>query len=94
MKKKAATKDELAHMEATKRLPCCICGKPGPSATHHTGIKMGLAKNHYSVVPLCFSHHQGETGFHTLGRKAFERLHATTEEQMVLKTEGMLYDLS
>lgn len=37
-----------------KEQPCSVCEAPGPSDAHH--IKQG---NHYTVVALCKSCHQG-----------------------------------
>lgn len=32
---KAFTKDEAAHIEAVKSIPCSVCDAPAPSAAHH-----------------------------------------------------------
>lgn len=45
---------ESAHIELVKSLPCSVCDEPGPSDAHH--IKQG---QHYTVVALCKSCHQG-----------------------------------
>ena len=43
-----------------KEQPCSICAAPGPSDAHH--IKQG---NHFTVVALCKSCHQGsKMGWH------------------------------
>lgn len=43
-----------------KEQPCSVCATPGPSDAHH--IKQG---NHYTVVALCKSCHQGsKMGWH------------------------------
>ena len=43
-----------------KEQPCSVCEAPGPSDAHH--IKQG---NHYTVVALCKSCHQGSMmGWH------------------------------
>ena len=48
------TTKERAHLGRVKELPCSVCDEPGPSDAHH--IKQG---QHYTVVALCKSCHQG-----------------------------------
>lgn len=51
---------ERKWVARVKELPCSVCGAPGPSDAHH--IKQG---NHYTVVALCKSCHQGsKMGWH------------------------------
>lgn len=51
---------ERRHVARVKELPCSVCGQHGPSDAHH--IKQG---NHYTVVALCKSCHQGSMmGWH------------------------------
>lgn len=51
---------ERKHVGMVKELPCSVCGQAGPSDAHH--IKQG---NHYTVVALCKSCHQGSMmGWH------------------------------
>ena len=47
-------KAEREHVGRVKALPCSVCDEPGPSDAHH--IKQG---QHYTVVALCKSCHQG-----------------------------------
>ena len=50
------------YVKKVKKLPCCVCGAPGPSQIHHlkqgTGER-GMAKRSSDKwgVPLCFEHH-------------------------------------
>ena len=60
MKSKNLTKEELAHMQAVKGLPCGVCGAAPPSDCHH--IMQG---KHYLCIPLCKSCHQSShNGIH------------------------------
>ena len=53
-------KSERAWVQLVKDQPCSVCGEAGPSDAHH--IKQG---NHYTVVALCKSCHQGsKMGWH------------------------------
>lgn len=48
------------YMAMVKRLPCCICGKPGPSDAHHCfHDRYGTRRaRDMDVIPLCKEHHQ------------------------------------
>lgn len=48
------TKAEREHVARVKALPCSVCDEAGPSDAHH--VKQG---QHYTVVALCKSCHQG-----------------------------------
>ena len=51
---------ERDWVHRVKEQECSVCGAPGPSDAHH--IKQG---NHYTVVALCKSCHQGsKMGWH------------------------------
>jgi hypothetical protein len=55
------------HRKLIIQLPCCICGKPGPSDPHHLMHKRGsMTKAPDSwLVPLClgpYGHHTGPDG--------------------------------
>ena len=53
-------KHERSWVELVKNQACSVCGVSGPSDAHH--IKQG---NHYTVVALCKSCHQGSVmGWH------------------------------
>jgi len=53
-------KSERAWVGLVKEQPCSVCAQAGPSDAHH--IKQG---NHYTVVALCKSCHQGsKMGWH------------------------------
>jgi len=54
-------------LERVKSLQCSVCDQPGPSSAHH--LRQG---QHFTVVPLCWSCHQGSEGWH--GTKALWRI--------------------
>lgn len=75
-------------------LGCVICrmlslGKT-PAEVHHarTGVGAGRRASDFDTIPLCFYHHRGQGGFHSLGRKAFEREYGVTELDLVEKTRA------
>jgi len=51
---------------------------------------MGVRNSHYNVLPLCPEHHRGNTGYHGLGRKAFERAYGVTEKELQLQLGELL----
>lgn len=73
------TKAEQKHKAKLAEMSCMICERihgqheGGNVELHHlrTG---GWGKGDFTtLIPLCFSHHMGSEGIHTLGTKAWER---------------------
>jgi len=75
-------------------LGCVICRILGlgrtPPHLHHPRTGVGAARRapDDDVIPLCPEHHQGTTGLHGMGRKAFERLYGVTELDLVARTKA------
>lgn len=90
------TKDERRHLSAVADLGCILCmhlGYPGtPAEIHHLRAGMGMAQrsNNYNVIPLCPEHHRGNSGYHGLGRRAFERMYNTDENELLHETQQLL----
>ena len=62
------------HMQRVSALGCCVCRRLGhgetPAQVHH--VAEGSSKRSpFAVAPLCPEHHQGKTGLHGMGAKAF-----------------------
>jgi hypothetical protein len=53
-------------------------------------LGMGVRNSHYNVLPLCPEHHRGNTGYHGMGRKAFERKYEVTEAELQQQVESLL----
>lgn len=80
-------KSEKAHMDRVAQLPCAVCGAHGVHVHHiRTGIGMGRRATALQTLPLCPEHHQGMTGIHGCGRKAWERMIGKTELQLLDET--------
>jgi len=63
--KSGKTQAEKDHHNRVASLGCIICG--GHACIHH--VRGNASKrSHMMVLPLCHYHHQGEEGFHHLGR--------------------------
>jgi hypothetical protein len=83
--RRAATKQERAYMSAQADAGCILCRFLGlgntPAEIHHLrhGVGAGQRNSNLMTIPLCPEHHQGRTGYHGLGRRAFEREYGVTE---------------
>ena len=84
------------HMSKVAALGCILCHRLGygitPALVHHirTGIGMGKRASDFDTLPLCPEHHQGMTGIHGMGRKAFERHHGVTELELLQETKDRI----
>jgi hypothetical protein len=93
------TKDQKKYLSKVANLGCIICTRLGfagtPAEIHHVrglGLGMGVRSSHYDTLPLCPEHHRGNTGYHGMGRKAFERQYDVTETQLLEQVKEMLND--
>jgi len=80
------------HMGRVAALGCILCdhlclGKT-PAQVHHVREDQGGAQraSDFLTVPLCPEHHQGKTGLHGLGTKAFERTYGLSELDLLALT--------
>jgi hypothetical protein len=87
------SKASKAHMERVRAIGCLICQRldlgDTPASAHH--VFDSVARSDWLTVPLCREHHQGGTGFHGLGQRAFERLYSTTEAELLALTIEALH---
>ena len=64
-------KEAPGHLDKIRLLPCCACGKLGPSEAHH--LKMGRGKAtkgpNRSSLPLCWEDHRGPQGVEQAGSR-------------------------
>lgn len=51
--------------------------------THHCETKAGCQKDHDKTICLCYYHHRGAEGFHTIGRKEWQRKYKTEQYHMM-----------
>lgn len=88
-------KEEKKYYDSVAKLGCIVCkivyGIDGTPAELHHIRRFGAKRKTSPVVPLCPYHHRlGNTSFHGLGAKAFEKYHGITCEQLVEKVEELL----
>ena len=71
-----------AYMLKVKELPCCICGKPGPSDAHHVihDRFSTIKATDFAVIPLCKEHHQdGPDAIHN-GKETWREKYGSDHE--------------
>lgn len=81
------------YIQNVRALPCVVCRLMGlaqstPTAAHHIGDT--ASRSDWLVISLCHEHHQGATGFHGLGERAFNRRYNTTELRLLGETIAAL----
>jgi hypothetical protein len=87
---------EHDHKQKVAALCCIVCRTKigiddSPAELHHlrTG---GWGKGDYmTLIPLCYRHHRGADGIHTLGTKRWEQYYGPQQEMLDL-TLKMIYD--
>ena len=78
-----ATKKEKDWLNKTSMFGCVICRwfyndqDPLPATIHHIRDHTGMGRKDSEIIPLCYEHHQGFDGFHTLGKKTWESKYDT-----------------
>lgn len=86
---RAPTRMEIARWSRIAALGCIVSGCRHSACIHHALTGMGGRKNHLKVLPLCYDHHQGKEGIHTLSRRVWEKKFGT-EEYLLEKVEKLL----
>ena len=87
---KRPTKVQLVRWRLIRELGCIVagCNHKRP-AIHHCKTGGGGRKDHDKVLPICYTHHQGIEGLHTLGRPVWEAKYGT-EQELMQKTKLLL----
>lgn len=72
MTKKPPTKADKDRYAALAQLGCMICG--AEPQIHHVLKQKGMGRKNGNdmTYSLCFKHHTGNEGIHTIGRKTWE----------------------
>lgn len=82
------TKDEKRHKALLAEMPCAVCGGFGVQLHHiRTG---GWGKGDYkTLIPLCYDHHLGSLGIHTMGTKAWSRAFGNQQDLLAKVMEAV-----
>lgn len=74
------------YLKWIRTLPCVVCALPqrGPTEAAHTGPHgISQKSSDYSVIPLCWDHHQrGNDSYHRLGWRFFQ-VHGIEIEELI-----------
>ncbi len=80
-KKTKKTKEEADHLNKVASLGCIIC--KAEACVHHIRVS-GEPRNHMRTIPLCWDHHQGPNGIHTMGKRVWWKLYGHELELLEL----------
>lgn len=76
---KPATKKQRLRWDAISQLGCIVCGYPMVEI-HHCFTGGGGRRNHDDTIGLCYNHHRGKEGIHTIGRKPWQAKYGSERE--------------
>lgn len=82
------------HLERVRSLKCVVCNVMGmpqstPTAAHHVESVRDDVSD-YATVALCYEHHQGKGGVHSLSRRGFEMRYRLSSVDMLAMTYRLL----
>jgi hypothetical protein len=87
--KKAATVAEQAWMSRVAELGCMVPDCHAKEVSIHHWRPYGAPTDHYKVIPLCWSHHQGLFSIHK-PQHQFEAKYGTQKELLIQVYEKIL----
>ena len=83
--KRCSTAADRRHLANVAALGCVVCRycyghADTPAEVHHVRVLHGWGRSsHTATIPLCYEHHRGNTGVHSMGRQPFTDLHGKSE---------------
>lgn len=90
------TKAERQFLNRIASAGCILCRYlqlgDTPAEIHHlrSGMGAGQRNSNSMVIGLCPEHHRGSTGYHGLGRRAFERRYGITELELLALSQEIV----
>lgn len=93
--RRTATADEKRHLAKVAGMRCIVCEIIGFNTpcqqVHHVRARHGWGRtSHMAVIPLCWEHHQGKYGVHSMGRDQFEEMYGMSEIGMMEIINGRI----
>jgi len=90
-----ATAAQKLYMARVAAEGCAVCRRMGhpdvPCLIHHVREGRLGKRNHDNVLGLCWEHHVGKTGVHSLSREDFEQRYGISEQDLAEQTRLSLY---
>lgn len=85
-------------MAKVAEMPCIVCETMGfythPVQVHHVRLNHGWGRSgHTATIPLCWEHHVGATGVHSMGREQFKEKYGKTEIEFMEDVQTRLKEL-
>jgi hypothetical protein len=90
------TREAMAHKGELAQLGCMVCRRlfpwasPGPVELHHRRKDGWGRGDHTTLIPLCFNHHRGDGGVHTLGTKGFPKHYGFDQDDLLADALALL----
>ena len=90
------TKADRIRYGRLTEMGCVLChhlGTPGtPPEIHHLRSGQGLSQRAKPdrTIPMCPEHHRGQSGFHGMGKRAFEAAYGLTEMELLDMTNAII----
>lgn len=89
---KQPTKKQKLLWEQAREIGCIVgptLSCEGVSEIHHCLTGAGGRKDHDKVICLCYGHHRGRDGIHTISRKIWQLKHGS-EISLMVKTQDKI----
>ena len=90
------TKAEQLYKSRVAEMPCAICVRvvgnhDGGNVELHHLRSGGWGRGDYTtLIPLCYRHHRGDEGIHTMGTKAWALNFNVTQQELLAWTRYRL----
>jgi hypothetical protein len=92
---RSKTKSDRAYLSRVAELGCIVClihhGEASPACIHHLrdGQGMGQRADDRTAIGLCYFHHQGPEGIHTLGTRRWQAKYGSGKERLAKVREAL-----
>lgn len=86
---KAPTAADRRYWDKVCEGGCIVTGCEQAPQIHHAKTGAGGRKDHRAVLPLCYYHHQGGQGIHTLSRRIWQRHYGFEQDLLERVRERM-----
>ena len=90
--------NEKQYKQKLVTLGCMVCRRlygitDSPVQLHHFRSGGWGRGDYTTLIPLCYPHHLGKDGIHTLGTKFWEKQMGFTQKDLLLETQKEMNDV-